>query len=76
MVLGGSLHWIFQIFICKQEKMDKLIDIVLILLLAFNLIATYTLINSIERAIQVEQVINNDSINIINNDKWITSTHR
>jgi hypothetical protein len=64
------------IFICKQEKMDKLIDIVLILLLAFNLIATYTLINSIERAIQVEQVINNDSINIINNDKWITSTHR
>nr|DAN60549.1 MAG TPA: hypothetical protein [Caudoviricetes sp.] len=56
--------------------MDKLIDIVLILLLAFNLIATYTLINSIERAIQVEQVINNDSINIINNDKWITSTHR
>uniref|UniRef100_UPI003FED4C34 hypothetical protein n=1 Tax=Butyricimonas faecalis TaxID=2093856 RepID=UPI003FED4C34 len=60
----------------KQEKMDKLIDIVLILLLAFNLIATYTLINSIERAIQVEQVINNDSINIINNDKWITSTHR
>ncbi len=65
-----------MIFICKQEKMDKLIDIVLILLLAFNLIATYTLINSIERAIQVEQVINNDSINIINNDKWITSTHR
>lgn len=55
--------------------MDKLIDIVLILLLVFNLIPTCRLTNTIETAIQVENVIIKDSINLLNNDKCTTTTH-
>lgn len=56
--------------------MERLIDIVLILLLAFNLIFTCKLTNTIETAIQVEQVIIKDTINLLNNEKCFTTTHR
>lgn len=56
--------------------MERLIDIVLILLLLFNLIFTCRLNNKIETAIQVEEMIIKDSINLLNNEKCFTTTHR